>query len=242
MDEKYMGHYRFDLRKALSTAHCQYFLRLAMALNDLLSVQQLMHLDLSNQTSQVSTGLGIYLTKLHAGHVVESYIAFVEKIRPSKKTSGGSDLYQFLISNDRLKDSFCELERILEDKRFISLRRVRNSFAFHFNYENDGKDTMEAVTAMLASRNKNKDPEPDVGLIIRTQNFLTDRFYFADDLVVAGWLNFAEVQNPSCDSGKDEMRMHIRFVGEATVPFLRFATDGILEWIVENKLQLPNPR
>lgn len=235
--EKGKGHYRFDLNKAVSTPYCDYFLRLAVALNDLLSVQQLLHLDLSSQPSHVRTGLGTYLTKLHAGHIVEAYIAFVEKIRPNKKL-GTSDLYRFLTSSDNLKNSFSQLETILMDKRFRSLRQVRNSFAFHFNYEDDGQDTMDAVASILST----DADDPDIGLIIHNSDFLTDRFSFADHIVIAGWLNLAEVQNPDSGKGQADMRADIKFVGEATGPFLRFAKDGILEWIVSNKLQLPKEK
>ncbi len=86
------GHYRFDLERARKALFCEYFIRLAQPINDLLSIQQLASIERAKMPHHVDVGLGTYLTKLQAAHLIEAYIAFVEKVQP-RKGEAPSDLY-----------------------------------------------------------------------------------------------------------------------------------------------------
>lgn len=249
-----MNEYRFDLRKAVETEHAHYFMRLALGLNALLSVQQLMDLNgRAEQPEHVRKGVLGYLCAMHVSHLVETYIAFVEKITPTpphlvlkyqglrkkgKKTPPvvTSELYDFIKSNDSIKESFEQLEANLKDKRFPMLRQFRNTFGFHFNHEANGKKTVEAVRSILADE---KDGDhPDNGLIVMGTP-LESRFVFADQVLISGWFNAAGATSPKDEENASIMAVHQEFIMQATKPMIRFGQDAFLDWVRANKLQVP---
>lgn len=221
--------YRFDLKRAAEAPNCQYFMRLAQSVNDLLSIQQLLDVDKSAMSSQVQDGLKIYLLRLHASHLVEAFIAFVEKA-PHK------GVIDFIEVRESLDTLFVQLQKTSKDKRFKNLRRLRNSFSFHYDYEQHGKDTMDALRAVLESE------DDDVGLVIRPtsdlpSSHLYSRNVFADHIVLEGWLRLADVRDEG-DESITNMQDHIKFLGEATSKFIEFAERAFLEWIQANNLQV----
>lgn len=143
---------KFDLAKAVNAPFCHYFLRLGIAVNDLLSIHQFGRLDQQEVTEEVRSGMRLYLMKTLASHVAEAYISFVENIGSNRKDD--KELTKYIESFESLKPQLTELRRVLKSSEFLKVRKLRDSFGFHYNYKKNGNRTMQAALALLKLEDK----------------------------------------------------------------------------------------
>jgi hypothetical protein len=74
---------------------------------------------------------------------------------------------------------------LIKQSDFTSIRKLRNTFVFHYNYRDNSLDTQKALEALLEKAQQC--PSGSENLIVRTANPLTSRFFVADELAIAGW-------------------------------------------------------
>lgn len=181
-----MKEYLIDIEKAVKAPHAEYFFRLLLALNDLSSAHQARHYlsSCADMPDRVSKGITGYLCRVQIAHLVEAYIAFVEKVPTRTKPGSNESVATFLRKHPKLGPLFADLESVLKESGFKDIKNLRNTFVFHYNYKEHGQDTMNAVNAILSSKQHNA---RNSGLMVYDGQSLTDRFVIADNIANAGW-------------------------------------------------------
>ena len=237
---------RIDLGKAQVAPYSSYMFRSLLALNDLLSIHYLSMCFQKDQPDiHIRNGVESYLVRLMQAHTVEAYMAFVVSIKPGKNGQPLDDVYNYIQSKPDLKNRFDELLNNLSDKFFKAMMEVRSTFTFHYNYEDCGRETAEALARLLRVSETDKSNggedliiyDPHSPKILDEDYILQTRFVCADRLVNEGMamLNgLAEgvdhESNP--DSGKFK-----KSIVEFSSDFIIFAQFVVMEWIKDNKLQ-----
>jgi hypothetical protein len=241
-ETKELHEYQINLAEALNVDHSSYMFRLLIALNDLLSIHYLSScFGKFDSPVAMQNGIESYLIRMLRCHIVEAYIAFVEKIQ----NNPADPVLEYLCTDDDLKKQFEALDNIrLENKHFKAMRAIRNSFGFHYNYRDHGEDTRKALDRLLQVAKSERSNggedliviDPHSLLILKDDYVLQTRFVCADRLVNEGMAMLAgldELVNHNINPSSVEFKQSVGLA----IPFIKFAQDAFLKWISDNNLQ-----
>jgi predicted Zn-ribbon and HTH transcriptional regulator len=235
---KLKGEYRLNLNKVAKTEHHEYMFKLAIALNDFLSVQTLnksLTISKSRILRKIRISVENYLLRLAQAHIYSAYEAFVMRIQPTRKFPKGQEpVYAYICKNHKSKQFFEQMQTIMKDPFFNTVRTLRNTFVFHYNSEKLSKATASVVKRLIEEIKQGYDSK-DVNLILRTSNSDNCRFVFADEIMnIANQMYLPKSKPNNPEAQIVDYRI---FLMTAATVFRNFAEETLLFWVVENKLQ-----
>lgn len=240
-----LNDYRISLARAIKVTHKSYMFRLLIALNDLLSIHYLSsHFETFKAPVYMRNGIESYLVRMLRCHIVEAYIAFIQKIHPYRGRPADPVL-EYIRADRDLKRHFDALDDIqANDKHFKAMKRIRNSFGFHYNYKDYGEDTDHALERLLRVAKSERSNggedliiiDPNSLLVLKDDYILQTRFVCADRLVNEGMAMLAELDELA-NHNEHPASIEFKRSVKLAIPFIQFAQDAFLKWVSDNKLQ-----
>jgi len=231
-----MSEYRINLAKAKDAEHAEYMFRLMICLNDLLSIRQLLALTEHGRDSVQQEALASYLIRMFNAHLVEACVAFVERVMPvGSPPRPQHSVYDFIEQHDACLAKFKGLMRLIKTENFNRLRTLRHTFAFHYNYEDQSVQTVEALDKLLEK--SVRCPSSGENLIVYTDDPTTTRFVLADELINVGWRMLIGIDECVQYKSDSSMAKYQEFLGKVGLLFLDFSQVTVLKWIDHCKLQ-----
>jgi hypothetical protein len=219
--------YKIDITKAATAPNAAYIFRLMIAVNDLLTLKQIYESSKSSDASRpkhIRNSAIEYLLRMQQAHLFEAYDAFVTKI-PTKGNSRekGESIANFVKQKPHLNAQLAKLNALKQDAIFKRIEAVRNNFSFHYNWDNEGQLTHEAILEF-----SNKDIEAVIHGPPGHKDF---RYSIADEVLNVGWQNALITQHGDIEQTRD----YITAMGNT---FINFADNLIIAWIDEYKLAI----
>lgn len=235
-----------DVEKAQSAPNAAYTIRLMFALNDLLALNFLYEMINRDKEGHpeyrfMYGGLIGYLLRLQEAHIVEAIDAFVTRM-PNAGTSRhkGLAVSKSVKSNNQLSKILKKLKTLKEEPEYQLLTQVRNNLTFHYNWQDEGASTEEAIIQCIDELKSQKQGSCH-GWVLTTGNLSPLRFLLADEVLNTAWRRHLG-NIPDSPNYKDcPTTQKIKtFVTELGSTFIKFANAWILAWIQENDLALPD--
>lgn len=227
-----MAEFRIDLTKAKAAPNHLYFIRLLRALNDLLSVMQSIRAveESSSLPQEFKKHLETYLLSIQHGHLVEACKAFVYSIE--KNPNHVNPLRTWLKAKPPLYKIFSELRSMLDDPLYTSLRNYRDSLVFHYDSDNQSKQTEDAFDKqVLLWEQFSKQGPSKLNLIVMGDEPHQHRFFIADHLA---WMHWSDQLGLAASRTKTQTIIH--FQARLYGRFSDFANAAFIEWCEENGL------
>lgn len=227
-----MAEFRLDLTKAKAAPNHLYFIRLSRALNDLLSVMQ--SIQAVNESSSLPVEfkkhLKTYLLSIQHGHLVEACKAFVYNIE--KNPTHANPVRTWLKANPALYRIFSELRSMLDDPLYTNLRDYRDSLVFHYDSDNQSKQTEDAFSKQVSLWEQfSKQGASNLNLIVIGDEDYQQRFLIADHLT---WMHWGDQLGLA--GSKAKAAAIISFQARLYGRFRKFANEAFMQWCEENGL------
>ena len=229
-----MVDFRIDLTKAKAAPNYLYFIRLLRALNDLLSVMQSIQAveESSSLPNEFKKHLKTYLLSIQHGHLVEACKAFVYNIE--KNPTHSNAVRTWIQARPPLYGTFSELRSMLDDPLYTSLRNYRDSLVFHYDSDNQSKQTEDAFTKQVSLWEQfSKQGPSNLNLIVVGDEPHQQRFLLADHL---SWMHWGDQLGLAGSRTKTQAIIH--FQAQLYGRFSDFANAAFIAWCEENELFL----